>query len=95
MNESTTVHFIHAREGARIPRNHCYSIKKLKPITSRFTWTSKQIPTRFLGIIFLFGLDATSDSNAGTGLLAVGDVSVDGSPGLLALSVVAVVAADA
>ena len=60
-----------------------------------YTWKSKQIRTRFLGIIFLFGLDATSDSNAGTGLLAVGDVSVDGSPGLLVLSVVAVVAANA
>ena len=60
-----------------------------------YTWKSKQIRTRFLGIIFLFGLDATSDSNAGTGLLAVGDVSVDGSPGLLVLSVLAVVAANA
>ena len=57
--------------------------------------TSKETPTRFFGIMFLFGRDATSDSNAGTGLLAVGDVSVDGSPALLALSVVAVVAADA
>ena len=62
---------------------------------SRFTSKLKQIRTRFLGIMFLFGRDATSDSNAGTGLLAVGDVSVDGSPGLLVLSVVAVVAADA